>query len=99
MAEVETYYLSVIQQKQKERSAYDLKKLGVAKDFSGELSKLDSSYVLLKKELSTNPNKQPVIDAMVQNLQIRISILNQQLEVLNRIKQVKTENQDAKISI
>jgi len=99
MAEVETYYLSVIQKKQKERSAYDLKKLGVDQDFSGELSRLDSSYVQLKKELSTNPNKQPVIDAMVQNLQIRIRILNQQIEVLNRIKQIKTQNQDENVSI
>jgi hypothetical protein len=99
MAEVETYYLSVIQEKQKERRAYDLKKLGVDQDFSGELGRLDSSYVQLKKELATNPNKQPVIDAMVQNLQIRIRILNQQLEVLNRIKQIKTENQDENVSI
>jgi hypothetical protein len=99
MAEVETYYLSVIQEKQKERRAYDLKKLGVDQDFSGELSRLDSSYVQLKKELATNPNKQPVIDAMVQNLQIRIRILNQQLEVLNRIKQIKTENHDENVSI
>lgn len=99
MAEVEAYYLSVIQEKQKERRAYDLKKLGVDQDFSGELRRLDSSYVQLKKELATSPNKQPVIDAMVQNLQIRIRILNQQLEVLNRIKQIKTENQDENVSI
>ena len=99
MAEVENYYLSVINEKKRERSAFDLKKLGVEKDFSGEISKLDSSYVQLKKELYTNPNKQPVIDAMVQNLQIRIGILNQQLEVLSRVKQVKTENRHANVPI
>ena len=99
MAEVETYYLSVINQKTKERGTYDLRQLGVEKDFKGELAKLDSSYAQLKQELYKSPNKQRVIDAMVQNLQIRISILNQQLEVLNRIKQVKRENRHANVHI
>lgn len=99
MAEVETYYLSVIQQKKQQRNAFDLKQLGLDQDFRGEMGKLDSAYVQLKKELYTNPNKQKVIDAMVQNLQIRIGILNQQLEVLSRIKQVKTETNDANIHI
>jgi hypothetical protein len=99
MAEVESYYMAVINQKKQERGAYDLRQLGVETDFKGELSKLDSSYAQLKRELYTNPNKQRVIDAMVQNLQIRISILNEQLEVLNRIKQAKKENRHANVPI
>ncbi len=99
MAEVETYYLSVINQKKRERGTYNLRQMGVETDFKGELSKLDSSYAQLKKELYTNPNKQQVIDAMMQNLQIRISILNEQLEVLNRIKQAKKENRHANVPI
>lgn len=99
MAEVEAYYLSVINQKKQERSAYDLRELGLDKDFRGELTKLDSTYAQLKSELMTNPNKQPVIDAMVQNLQIRIGILNQQLEVLNQIKQVKLKTKNENVTI
>jgi hypothetical protein len=99
MVEVESYYMSVIHEKQRERNAYDLQKLGLAKDFTGELGKLDSAYVQLKKQLTTNPNKQMVIDAMVRNLQIRIGILNQQLEVLNQIQEVKTTQKDEKRSI
>jgi hypothetical protein len=99
MAEVETYYMSVIHEKQQERNAYDLQKLGLAKDFAGELAQLDSAYVQLKKQLVSNPNKQMVIDAMVRNLQIRIGILNQQLEVLNQIQEVKTPQKDEKRSI
>lgn len=99
MAEVEAYYTTVINQKKQERSTYDLKAMGIEGDFKGELAKLDSAYVQLKKELGSNPNKQQVIDAMVQNLQMRIEVLNRQIEVLGTIKEIKRTTENGKATI
>jgi hypothetical protein len=51
---------------------------------------LDKAYKELKKELNTNSNEL-VISEMVRNLQIRIDLLNQQLEVLKQIEKMKEE--------
>ncbi|MBF9253343.1 hypothetical protein I2I11_08570 [Pontibacter sp. 172403-2] len=88
IVEVEAYYTSQIQKKKSELSAYDLKLLGLNgdADIDQELARLDSSYTQLKKELYTTPNTDRVVEAMIQNLQIRMEVLNRQLEVLQKIE-------------
>ncbi|WP_242923522.1 hypothetical protein [Pontibacter liquoris] len=88
IVEVEAYYASQIQEKKSELSEYDLKVLGMSSDagIDKELARLDSSYTQLKKELYTTPNTDRVVEAMIQNLQIRIEVLNRQLEVLQKIE-------------
>lgn len=88
--QVEIYYTSLINQKKAALTNYDIKPL----DDDSNISFLDSAYTELKKELHLNPGQQKVIDAMIQNLQIRINILNQQLEILNRVKQRKNASQN-----
>lgn len=87
LVEVEAYYTSQINNKKEQLTSYDLKALGLDEQqlIDKELAKLDSSYLQLKKQLYTNPNTDKVMDAMIQNLQIRIEVLNRQLEVLQRI--------------
>jgi len=60
---------------------------------STDINKLDSSYQELKKKLLEQPNDK-IIDAMVINLQTRIEILNQQLNILERIKQLKEQGNE-----
>lgn len=87
LLEVEAYYTSQINSKKEQLTSYDLKALGLDEQqlIDKELARLDSSYLQLKKQLYTNPNTDKVMDAMIQNLQIRIEVLNRQLEVLQRI--------------
>ncbi len=94
LVEVEAYYTSQIKNKKEELTSYDLKALGLDEQqlIDRELAKLDSSYLLLKKQLYTNPNTDKVMDAMIQNLQIRINVLNRQLEVLQRIGKPKEQS-------
>lgn len=101
MVEVEAYYINQIEQKKSELSEYDLKLLGLdeQREIDKELARLDSSYLQLKKQLYTTPNTDEIVGAMIQNLQIRIQVLNKQLEVLQKIKEmemspVKTENKE-----
>ncbi|WP_187264182.1 hypothetical protein [Pontibacter beigongshangensis] len=91
LVEVEAYYTSMINSKKSELSEYDLKVLGLDEDqgIDRELARLDSSYLELKKQIYTTPNTEKVMGAMIQNLQIRIEVLNRQLEVLEKIEQLQ----------
>ncbi|MCC9137198.1 hypothetical protein ACFSKU_04305 [Pontibacter silvestris] len=91
LVEVETYYTSQISEKKKQLSDYDLKVLGLdeSMQIDYELARLDSTYQQLKKELYTTPNTDKVVSAMIQNLQIRIEVLNRQLEVLQKIDKLE----------
>lgn len=55
--------------------------------FATDLDRLENSYQALKADLPANPNQEVLIQAMVQNLQLQIDLLNQQLEVIQCIKQ------------
>lgn len=93
LAEVEVYYTSQINSKREQLSEYDLKVLGLdeTREIDRELARLDSSYTRLKSQLHTTPNTDQVMSAMIQNLQIRIDVLNRQLEVLQKIEGIKEQ--------
>lgn len=94
LVEVEAYYTSQINSKRDQLSEYDLKVLGLDETagIDRELARLDSSYAQLKTQLYTIPNTDQVMGAMIQNLQIRIRVLNRQLEVLKRIEEIQKQD-------
>ncbi len=57
------------------------------KEFATDLDRLEKSYLSLKADLPQNPNQEVLIQAMIQNLQLQINLLNEQLRVIQRIKQ------------
>ena len=57
--------------------------------FTKDIDQLDSSYNILKKQLSATPNWELLLEAMIQNLQLQLNVLNQQLNIINQIKQKK----------
>ncbi|OKL39086.1 hypothetical protein [Pontibacter flavimaris] len=93
LPEIEAYYASQIKAKKSELSAYDLKVLGLDEHqlIDNELIRLDSSYVSLKNQLYTSPNTNEIVGALIQNLQIRIRVLNRQLEVLQKLEPNKQQ--------
>lgn len=60
--------------------------------FAADLDRLESSYQNLRAELPQNPNQEVLIQAMIQNLELQISLLNEQLRVIQRMKQQTHEN-------
>jgi hypothetical protein len=56
-------------------------------EFATDLDRLEKSYQSLKSDLPKNPNQEVLIQAMIQNLQLQINLLNEQLRVIQRIKQ------------
>lgn len=58
--------------------------------FSQDLAALDSSYRVLKTQAVQTPNREVIIRAMLQNLQLQAELLGKQLEILNEFKNYKT---------
>lgn len=59
--------------------------------FSGDIQRLDSSYHVLRSTLNANPNTEQLLQAMISNLQMQIELLNQQLSIIQQVKQPKSE--------
>jgi hypothetical protein len=97
MAEVESYYTSLINEKKAQMGNFDLKSLGINDNLQQDIAVLDSAYAKLKTELLTTPNKEQIMDAMIQNLQLRMEILNQQLKTLEDIRKIKQQTKHEKV--
>lgn len=96
LREVEGYYTQLISQKRSEiKSVIDKKGL-VDVELLKDMEQLDNMYAKLKKDLKKNQNDERLINAMIQNLQLRVEILNKQLRILERISK---HEQDEKISV
>lgn len=83
-------YSSLIEAKRTELQQLTESNPDLYGDFAQDLDRLEASYKGLKKELPNTPNQEILIQAMIQNLQLQIDLLNEQLRVIQRIKQQTT---------
>ena len=63
------------------------------RQFLKDNDQLDSSYTFLKSKLSANTNKEILLDAIIQNLQLKLDLLNRQLQIIKQSKNKKTDNE------
>jgi type IV secretory pathway VirB10-like protein len=59
------------------------------KQFSADVYKLDSVFHTLQNQLPTNPNREQLLEAMLQNLQLQMGLLNHQLDIIKQINHSK----------
>jgi len=88
--DAESFYISQINKKRTEMESIS-KKYNLNVKFSHEIDLLDSMYAVLKNDLKKG-NEAYLSDFMILNLQLRIEVLNQQLNILEKIK--NTENNE-----
>ena len=86
-------YASLIDDKRSELKAMAASNPGLYQQFANDLDRLESSYLTLKKDLPETPNQELLIQAMIQNLQLQIDLLNEQLRVIERMKQQNTTHE------
>lgn len=84
-------FTSLIETKQGEIRAIEKDNPTLYHQFSGDIKKLDSAYQVLRNTLPANPNKEQLLQAMIQNLQMQIDLLNQQLLIIQKMKQSKIQ--------
>jgi len=67
------------------------------KKFQQDLNILDSSFRLLRDQANQSVNRDVIIKAMIQNLQLQSELLARQLMVLDEIKKTKTSKNEKNI--
>ena len=87
-------YTSLIETKRSELKSIAKADPQLYKEFNAEIAKMDSAYRKLNSELSTSPNQERVLHAMIRNLQIQTEVLNQQLNVAEQFNQMKKEQKN-----
>jgi len=92
LQKVENYYIRLISIKRQEITAMIDRQSFIDRELLRDLDKLDAMYSGLKVDLETNQNNEKLINAMIRNLQLRVKILNQQLDILEKIS--KYENNE-----
>jgi hypothetical protein len=88
-------FTQIIEMKQNELKEIEKENPNLYKKFVTGIDKLDSSYNALKKELPENPNREQLLEAMIENLRLQTEILNQQLSIINQIKASKSNNHES----
>ena len=83
------HYAKIVEIKHKELKTIEKDEPLLYRQFSSDVNRLDSVYHGLQHELPKNPNKEQIIEAMIQNLQLQMELLNHQLDIIKQINHSK----------
>jgi hypothetical protein len=83
------HYAKLVEIKQKELKTIEKDEPLLYKQFSMDVNKLDSAYHSLQQQLIKNPNREQILEAMLQNLQLQMGLLNHQLDTIKQINHSK----------
>jgi hypothetical protein len=92
-AEAKQFY-RIIETKQQELKSITKDQPNLYNQFATDLSTLDSSYRVLKNQAAITPNRDVIIKAMMQNLQLQAELLSRQLMIINDFKNTKNQNDE-----
>jgi len=93
LAREQVHYISLIQDRQTELSRIKHEKPELYKEFSLVMDTVEQNYQQLKNSLQTSPNREETLKAMILNLQVQMSVLNQQLSIISQLNQSENEEQ------
>jgi len=88
------HFAKLVEIKHKELKSIEKEEPLLYKQFSGDVNKLDSVYHSLEKKLSAKQNSEELLEAMIQNLQLQMGLLNHQLKIIKQINHSKKSAYD-----
>lgn len=95
MKETQEFYTGLIKTElEKVKSANTPETEAIVDDALAQMDKLDKDYEKLKKDLKNSGQDNRVIFAMISNLQQRIDVLNNVLQRIEEIKELKNPNHE-----
>ncbi len=98
MKETQSFFTSVIQVQLEEINEASSKETkGLVLDAMNQLEKLEEDYNFLKKDLFQSGNDNRVISAMIKNFQKRANLLEEVLQKINDINELKKINNENSI--
>jgi|SRR6185437_12358225 len=83
------HYARLVEIKHNQLKAIEKDEPLLYKQFASDVSKLDSVYHNLQSQLPKNPNREQLLEAMLQNLQLQMGLLNHQLDIIKQINHSK----------
>jgi hypothetical protein len=83
------HYAKLVEIKHKELKTIEKDEPMLYKQFSLDVSRLDSAYHNLQGQLPNNSNREQILEAMLQNLQLQMGLLNHQLDIIKQINHSK----------
>jgi hypothetical protein len=83
------HYAKLVEIKHKELKKIQRDEPLLYKQFAGDVNRLDSVYHSLQDQLPKNPNREQLLEAMIQNLQLQMRLLNHQLDIIKQINHSK----------
>jgi hypothetical protein len=83
------HYARLVEIKHQELKAIEKDEPLLYRQFSADVHSLDSVYLTLQKQLPSNPNREQLLEAMLQNLQLQMGLLNHQLDIIKQINHSK----------
>ncbi|HVS96346.1 MAG TPA: hypothetical protein VHE54_07660 [Puia sp.] len=83
------HYARLVEIKHNQLKAIEKDEPLLYKQFASDVNRLDSVYHSLQSQLPKNPNREQLLEAMLQNLQLQMGLLNHQLDVIKQINHSK----------
>ena len=88
---------AAVENRQKELRSAIANNPELYKKFQQDLTTLDSSYRMLREQANQSVNRDVIIKAMIQNLQLQSELLGRQLMILDEFKKTKTSKNEKNI--
>jgi hypothetical protein len=88
LGEAEKFYLAQIQFAKLSIQQSDMKAAGIDKDLK-EIENLGNSYNELKKEYYKSGNKEAIVSALIQNLQLQVEVLDKKLQAIRQVQKAQ----------
>lgn len=92
--EAQVQFTSLIEIKRNELNQYRNTNPELVKDFEYQLLELQKNYALLLPQLKDENKKDIVLQAVIENLQMQVEVLNQQINIISQLKQHKNNETD-----
>jgi hypothetical protein len=83
------HYARLVEIKHNQLKAIEKDEPLLYRQFATDVNKLDSVYHNLQGQLPKNPNREQLLEAMLQNLQLQMQLLNHQLDIIKQINHSK----------
>jgi hypothetical protein len=83
------HYAKLVDIKHRELRSIEKDEPLLYKQFAGDVNRLDSVYRNLENQLPKNANHEQLLEAMLQNLQLQMGLLNHQLDIIKQINHSK----------
>lgn len=94
LTEAETFFTEQVNIKKEEVLAYSSSNNEATKQIMLELEKLELQYIDLKEELEVNRDNAQIINAMIENYRMRLSVLEKLLKQLKKSNTIKQKHHD-----